>query len=272
MPPVAFTTDSQVAVVTLTNGAGGNVLNGESLAALHAAVSRASADDGLRAIVLRAEGDPFCLGMDLDLLQQAHRDPGLAEKTIALYADLLAGIQASPQPVICLVQGAVKAGGIGLAGICDIVLASERATFEFSEVILGLIPANVVPFLSPWRLSTQTLKYLILTAKKLSAREALRLNLVDEVFAPAQLAAGVKAVLKSILRASPRALAETKQFMRQLAGDKTPADSALAQKKLLDLVRDPQVRQAIQAFQDGGTPAWFAKYRPEQPLVFKDGK
>ncbi len=269
--PVAYEVDSQAAVVTLTRGAGGNVLNAESLEALRTAMARASSDPGVRAVVLRAPGGPFCLGMDLDLMQAAHADPGLAAKIIALYVDLLTGIQSSPKPVIALVQGAVTAGGIGLVGACDIVLAAESATFEFSEVILGLIPANVIPFLATVRLPLQTLKYLILTAKKLSAREALGLHLADEVFPEDRLASGVHAVLKGLFRASPRALAETKQFLGQLAGEQTERACVLAQAKLLELIRDPEVLQAIRAFRDGSTPAWFAKYRPEHPLVPKEG-
>jgi enoyl-CoA hydratase/carnithine racemase len=268
---VAFEVDSQAALLTLTNGAGGNLLNGESLEALQAAVSRASADPDVRAVVLRSEGGPFCLGMDLGLLQAAHADPELGKRTVALYVDLLSSIQASPKPVIALVQGAVKAGGIGLAGACDIVLAADSATFEFSEVILGLIPANVIPFLAGVRVPVQTLKHLVLTARTLSAREALRLNLADEVFPEDQLAAGAKAVLKAVFRASPRALAETKRFFGLLAGEDRERVRDLAQAKLLELIRDPEVLQAIRAWQDGMTPAWFAKYRPERPLVLKEG-
>lgn len=264
---VAYAVDCGAAVVTLTDGARGNVLNGESLEALQAAVARAAADPEVRVLVLRAQDGPFCLGMDLELLQAVHGDSDLARKTVARYADLLAGLQACPKPVIALVRGDVKAGGMGVVGACDVVLAAEAATFEFTEVLLGLIPANVIPVLASARLPVQTLKYLILTAKRLSAREALRLNLVDEVFPEGDLAAGARGVLKALFRASPRALAETKRFFRELAEANPGRVGALAQAKLLELIQDPEVLQALRDFREGMTPAWFAKYRGTIPLA-----
>lgn len=267
----AYAVDSATAVVTLTNGAAGNVLNQESLEALRELLARGLAEPEARVVVLRTEtaGDPFCLGMDLGLVQASARDPELTKKTIGLYVDLLMAIQNSAKPVIAVVQGAVKAGGIGLVGACDIVLAAESATFEFSEVILGLIPANVIPFLAGVRVPSQTLKYLMMTAKRLTAKEALAVNLADEVFPADRLAAGAKAVLKALLRASPKALAEAKRFFWQAAGKSREQACDLAQAKLLELIQDPEVLQAIRAFQDGLTPSWFAKYQPKHPLAAK---
>ncbi|MEW6516004.1 MAG: enoyl-CoA hydratase/isomerase family protein [candidate division FCPU426 bacterium] len=271
MAVTAYEVDSGAAVVTLTNGAAGNVLNHESLGSLQAALNRAASDPDVRVVVLRAEGDSFCLGMDLSLVRAGAADPGLAKETVGQYTALLAAIQDSAKPVVAVVHGAVKAGGIGLAGACDIVLASEGATFEFSEVILGLIPANVIPFLAGARVPAQVLKYLILTAKRLDAAEALAVNLVDEVFSQAQLAAGAKAVVKTLLRASPRALAEAKRFFSQLARQTREEASAKAQAKLLELIQDPEVLAAIQAFEDGLTPSWFSKYQPKHPLAPQGG-
>jgi methylglutaconyl-CoA hydratase len=267
MPPVEYAVDSQVAVITLANGSAGNVLNQESLEALHSALTMASQDDQVRVIVLRAQGQDFCLGMDLAQLPDLSQNQTAAEDAIGLYVTVLSEIYSSPKPVLCLVHGAVKAGGIGLVGACDIVLASEQASFELSEVILGLIPANVMPFIYSLRLLPQTLKYLILSAKKVSAQEALRLNLADEVFPPERMATEVKAIISKLFRASPRALAHTKQFTRQLAGKTLEQSCVLARDQLLELINNPEVIQAIRAFNDGHTPSWFGKYRPKMPLL-----
>ena len=113
------------------------------------------------------------------------------------------------------------------------------------------------------------MKYLILTAKKLSALEAQRLNLVDEVFPVNQFAAGAKAVVKNLLRSSPDALAETKQFFRNIQDETHDQSLVRAQEKLLEMIKTPQVIQAIRAFNEGMTPVWFAKYQPEKPLVLE---
>jgi enoyl-CoA hydratase/carnithine racemase len=264
-----YTVDSQVALITLTSQPAGNVLNRSSLELLQSAIDQAVADKQVRVIVLRAQGDPFCLGMDLAMVQQVHQHEADARKTIALYVSVLTSISVSPKPVICLVQGAVKAGGVGLVAACDIVLATEQASMELSEVLLGLIPANVAPFVCGVRLPLQKMKYLILTAKKLTAIEAQRLNLMDEVFPVGQLAAGAKAIVKNLLRSSPDALSETKHFFREIHNETHDQSLALAQDKLLEMIKTPQVIQAIQAFNEGMTPDWFIKYQPEKPLVLE---
>ncbi len=269
MTLVDFYTDGPVAVITLANPGQGNVLNQESLEALRAALASAMADEKSRVILLRAQGDPFCLGMDLEALQSLDQDETAARRTVGLYIEVLTAIYTAPQPVICLVQGAVKAGGIGLVGACDIVLATASASFEMSEVILGLIPANVLPFVYSLRLPPQKLRYLILTAAQIPAGEARRLNLVDEVMAAPEAAKTVKAVIKKLLRASPAALAETKQFTRRLFGEKMEEATLLAQDKILEMIKNPEVIKAIQAFNAGNLPQWCEKFAPEKPLVLE---
>jgi enoyl-CoA hydratase/carnithine racemase len=269
VPLLEYTVDSQVALITLTNRSAGNVLNRSSLESLQSAIDQAVADKQVRVIVLRAQGDPFCLGMDLAMVQQVHQNEAETRKIIALYVSVLTSISVSPKPVVCILQGAVKAGGVGLVAACDIVLASEQASMELSEVLLGLIPANVAPFICGVRLSLQKLKYLILTAKKLTAFEAHRLNLVDEVYPVNQLAVGAKAIVKNMLRSSPNALTETKDFLRKINDEPQEQRLTRAQDKLLEMIKTPEVIQAIQAFNEGMTPGWFAKYHSEKLLVLE---
>ena len=269
MALLEYTVDSQVALITLNSRPTGNVLNRSSLELLQSAMVQAVADKQVRVIVLRAQGDPFCLGMDLAMVQQVQQNEADTRKIIALYGSVLTSISVSPKPVICLLQGAVKAGGVGLVAACDIVLAIEQASMELSEVLLGLIPANVAPFVCGVRLPLQKMKYLILTAKKLTALEAQRLNLVDEVYPVGQLATGAKAIVKNLLRSSPVALSQAKQFFREIQDEPQDQRLARAQDKLLEMIKTPEVNQAIKAFNEGMTPVWFAKYQPEKPLALE---
>ena len=259
--------DSHTAVITLNNSEKGNILNIESLETLQKALTSSSTDKDVRVIILRSNGTNFCVGMDLQMLKTAKNDNPLAEKAVSSYVKLLSHIYTNPKPVICLINGDVKAGGIGLVGACDIVVASKKSSFELSEVLFGLIPANVLPFIYSLRLSPQKARYLILTAKKLSAQEAEKLNLVDEVFEEAEMEGGVRSIIKNLLRASPKALAETKQFTQAILYEKTDKATEMAKKKLLEMINDPEVTQAIEAFNQGELPEWFDKYRPEKKLV-----
>ena len=168
--------------------------------------------------------------------------------------------------MVCLVDGEVKAGGVGLAVACDIIVATERATFELGEVIFGLIPANVLPLLT-LRVSPQKARSLVLSSRRISAREALHLDLVDDVVPPVDAEGKVREIFKRLLCSSPHALAAAKEFTAELIGA-TPAEaSALARQRLVELMHDPRTLDGVRAFQEGHTPSWFSRFRPSRPLA-----
>jgi enoyl-CoA hydratase/carnithine racemase len=263
-------TDSNLAVITMQHSSKGNRLNKKNLEDLYQAIYTSIKDPEVRALLLRSNGSRFCLGMDLNYLQDVRKDKKRIEKAIELYTDVLSTIYKSPKPVIALIEGEVKAGGIGLIAACDIVIASENSSFALSEVLLGLIPANVLPYLLCLRIPPQKARYLILTAKKISAREAEILNLVDEVFPQGSLEKGLRSVLKSIFRASPHAIAETKDFTQAILFKEIDSACDLAKTRLLELVKKPEVLEAVKAFNEGHVPAWFAKFRPKKPVAKRE--
>ncbi len=258
--------DSLVGVITFNNSEKGNVLNLESMQSLLKAFTFLINNKEVRVILLRSNGENFCLGMDLNMLVEAGGKSQIAKKAIALYVELLSLIYTTPKPVISLINGNVKAGGIGLAGASDIVIVSESSSFELSEVFFGLIPANVLPFIYSVRLSPQKVRYLILTGKRISAKEAKELNLVDEMFSKEDLEKGVKEIIKNLLRASPEAIKEAKRFTEKIFGIKREKATELAKKQLLKMIRKGDVLKAIREFNEGNVPPWFAKYRPEKPI------
>lgn len=271
MANVELMLDGPVALITLNDSRHGNLLRPESLATLQEQVAAADGRPEVRVLVLRAAGDPFCLGMDLSLLPAAAQDPAGVESALALYARVLHSIHTISKPVLCLVQGAVKAGGLGLVCACDIILASEEATFEMSEVLFGLLPANVLPWLFSLRVLPQKIRYLVLCAKQLAAQAALQLQLVDEVAPAAEMEKAARSLVKRLLQASPRALAETKRFTQALPGLDQAAAMQAAQKIFMDLIRDPEVVPAIQGFLNGQKLPWSEPYRPSQPLILGGG-
>jgi methylglutaconyl-CoA hydratase len=263
--------DSQVAVITLNDGEHGNLLGPERLDDLSAAFNRSLRDSQVRAILLRSNGPAFCLGMDLARLA-AHGSSGSradAEKAVDRFAAVLQAIYSAATPVVCLVEGEAKAGGVGLACVCDIVVAGERSTFELGEVIFGLIPANVLPYMLGLRVPPQKARYLVMSAHRIDAPEALRLNLVDEVVPDGGAERRVREIFKRLLCSSPHALSAAKEFTAELIG-KSPAEgSALARQRLLDIMHDPITMEGVSAFQEGHMPAWFSRFRPSRPLAVR---
>jgi enoyl-CoA hydratase/carnithine racemase len=193
------------------------------------------------------------------------------ENAIGMYSGVLESIFSARIPIVCLVEGEAKAGGVGLACACDIVVARERASFELGEVIFGLIPANVLPYLLSLRMAPQKARYLVMSSRRLSASEALGLNLVDEVVPEMEVERRVREIFSRLLHSSPRALAAAKEFTADLIG-KTPAEgSVLARRRLLEMMRDPVTVQGVRALQEGSLPAWFSRFKPQWPLTLPRG-
>ena len=274
--------DSHLAVITLNDGEHGNLLSPAGLGHLAAALDSSFRDPECRAILLRSNGPAFCLGMDLARLAESagavhgqHVPGEEAERAVTAYADMLQTIFTAPLPVVCLVEGDVKAGGVGLACASDNVVAAEQASFELAEVIFGLIPANVLPYILSLRMAPQKARYLVMSSRRLSASEALRVNLVDEVVPASDAEGRLREIFKRLMCSSPRALTAAKEFTAELFGTTPEEGGMLARRKLLEMMRDPATLEGVKAFQEGHIPAWFSRFKPGQPLSLarqRDGK
>ena len=120
----------------------------------------------------------------------------------------------TPLALVALLEGSVMGGGFGLACVADVALADETALFRLPETALGVVPAQVAPFLVE-RLGYSQAKRLAVTGGRIAAREALAIGLVHAVHASDQLDAARDAVLADILACAPGAIAATKALMRQ---------------------------------------------------------
>jgi enoyl-CoA hydratase/carnithine racemase len=262
--------DSSVSVITLANSREGNRLNPELFDGLREAIREADGNPGVRAIVIRSDGPVFCHGMDLPALRTTGWDLERIKQAVGLYTDLLYLIHTLGKPVIAVVRGEVKAGGVGLAAACDLVIGTPEANFEMAEVLFGILPANVLPFLMGPRLPLQKARALVLTAKKVAGAEALRLGLLDELVTDDELEKKTKEILKRLLSFSPRALAETKRLTLALDGRDLPRILTLTRDALVTLLADRDTQKAIEGFLEGELPPWSLRFKPQRPLTSKE--
>ncbi|WZB73045.1 enoyl-CoA hydratase-related protein [Achromobacter xylosoxidans] len=123
-----------------------NLLDQGVIAALTNALRELAGQAGLRAIVLSAEGDTFCAGIDLRWMQAgAHASPGDNLRSAATLARLFKAIHDSPVPTIAKIQGDALSAGLGLVAACDIAIANDHARFRTREVRVGILPALMSP-------------------------------------------------------------------------------------------------------------------------------
>jgi len=201
-PYVRSTTDESVATLVLDSPHNRNALSTRLMAELTAHLADAAADPGVRAVVLGHTGRVFCAGADLS--EATGDDPTAAPRGLVA---LQRAIVDCPKPVIALVDGHVRAGGLGLVGSCDLAVAGPDATFAFTESRLGLAPAVISLPLRP-KLDPRAAARYYLTGETFDSAEAARIGLVTE--AADDAAAELRTILDAVRLCSPQGLAESK--------------------------------------------------------------
>ncbi|MCW2838521.1 MAG: enoyl-CoA hydratase [Aeromicrobium sp.] len=195
-----------VATITLDSEHNRNALSRQLVTELGEHLATADLQPGAKAVLIRSAGRVFCSGADL---AEAVGD-GMVEGARSLVA-LQLQIATSSKPVVVELGGPVRAGGLGIVGAADIVLAAESVTFALTEVRLGLAPAVISASLLP-RLSDRSAADLFLTARTFDAAEAAGMGLVTRAVPDAELQAEVARVLADLLKGRPQGLRATKSL------------------------------------------------------------
>lgn len=255
--PVTVTRRGPLAVLTLDRPDERNPLDREMSAALLAAMGQAMADPDPRAVAIAANGPAFCAGGDLRQMKVLAEQP--AEKAYAWPEDIVALHKAAldaPKPLIALVDGPAYAGGMGLAGMCDVVLATERARFAMPEVRMGLFPMIIVAHLAR-ALPRKLLLDLMLTGRPIDAAEAHRSGFVNRVCdGPDELWKAADEYGQWFAATSPEAVRLGRRAFALLAD--MPAAQALDAAQFLNLAffLGSELSEGASAFLEKRAPAW----------------
>jgi isohexenylglutaconyl-CoA hydratase len=240
-----------------------NALSEAMVDALFAACERAVADEDLRGVVLRGAGGHFCAGGSLGGFARTIGQPLAASEADPLvplnrrFGALLQALCALPQWLIVAVEGAAMGGGLGLVCCADRVLAQAGAQFGTPEVTLGIVPAQIAPFVVR-RMGGAAAPRWLLTGERFDAAAAQRAGLVDEVV-DGDMDAAVQAAIARHAAAAPQAVAATKRLL--LVQPETPLlalldDAALA---FAQALRGTEAPQGLAAFSARRVPPWSAK-------------
>ena len=211
--------DAGILTLTLNRPAKRNALNAELIEGLHRDLERADLDSQVRVVLVRGAGKDFCAGADLDeLLASVSQTVEENEAAALRLGSLFQRIRALPKPVLAVVQGRALAGGAGLAGACDLVIAGSSAQLGYPEIQRGFVPAMVMALLRR-SVGEKIALDLVLTGRLLSAEEAHRLGLVSRILEDGQLEKGAMKLAAELAGSSPSALAFSKQLFYQLDDD-----------------------------------------------------
>ena len=234
----------------------GNALSPALLGALETALAEAAHDAAVRVVVLAGAGKHFSAGADLSYMQSMHGAGDEANRADARRTQqVFAALAELPKPVVARVHGAARGGGVGLVAAADVVVASNAATFAFTEVRLGIVPAMIGPFVIT-RLGAARARRLFLTAETFDAEMAETWGLVDHTVPAEDLDATVGRVCADLKRGGPEALAEVKRLVRAIGDAPATALGELTADWIARLRASDEGREGMTAFLEKRTPRW----------------
>ena len=234
-----------------------NAFNDGVIAELTAAFAGFAADATLRAVVLGGHGKAFCAGADLAWMRAMADYTWEQNRADAQgLADMLHAIWSCPVPVIGRVHGDCYAGGVGLAAVCDILVAADGVNFCLSEARLGLLPATIGPYVVR-ALGEQAARRYFTTAERFDAARAHALGFVHEVVAADALDAKVDELVAALVANGPAAVRACKKLVQDVAG--RPIDDALradTARRIADIRASAEGKEGVQAFLNKRDPSW----------------
>jgi len=262
--PVLLEVDARgVATATLNRPDRGNAYDEEMLAALIGGLDRLAGNAAVRALVLRGAGKHFQAGADIGWLGRAAEYP--PERAFAASLATTTAMQKLnefPHPTIAMVKGACFGGGVGIVCCVDVALAAPDALFGITEIRVGVAPTPISTHMVNAIGLRHARRYAV-TGERFGATEAVRIGLVHEVVAAADIERRLAEVLDAIFLGAPGAIAATKDSMLGANGLKLDARQ-LAQLSHEGWMQraSPEGREGTAAFRDKRTPGWYVPPPP----------
>jgi len=260
---VAARVDGAVLHLTLNRPEARNAMSLRMVTELRLALAAAEVSGTIRVVVLRGAGGHFCAGGDLKdmaaarMKAQAPGEDAIAEVN-AHFGALCVAYSRTPLALVAVLEGTVMGGGFGLACVADVVLAGDSVAFRLPETTLGVVPAQIAPYLVE-RIGSSQARRLAVSGARLDAAAALAIGLVHEVHAGAALDAALAKVIDSILQCAPDAVAQTKRLVA-MARLTPPADLvAEAAAVFSRALQGPEGIEGTAAFLQRRKPNWASQ-------------
>ena len=212
--------------------------------------------DAVRVIVLGGRGPSFCAGADLAWMKAMAgftREENLREAQAL--ADLFFTVYESPKPIVARVHGAALGGGAGLVAASDLPVAALGTQFGFTEVRLGILPAVISPYVIR-KIGESAARELFLTGERFEAVRAAEIGLVRAAVPEEDLDAFVEGRVQQLLEAGPRAVAEAKALIREVAFRRVEDVQVYTVERIAEVRISPEGQEGMRAFLEKRKPGW----------------
>lgn len=236
-----------------------NAFNEELIAELTAWAESVTATGPARVAVLAGAGKVFCAGADLTWMSKMvgyTRDENVRDARGM--ARMFEALDRLPIPLIGRVHGAALGGGAGLAAVCDIVVAAEDASFAFTEVKLGILPAVISPFVLA-KIGRSAARELFLTGARFNAARAREIGLVHAVGEAEAIDRLVAKYVNDLLTSAPEAVAAAKQLITEVATRSATSAAEYTIDAIADRRVSPEGQEGMSAFLAKRPPTWISR-------------
>ena len=254
-----FAVRDNIAYITLNRPDKRNALSRGLLKELHQALDDLHQERRVRGVIITGAGKAFCAGMDLgEMLATTGQEDRLAQwqADSVIYHELIEAMLRLPKPLVAAVNGPAVAGGAGLVMACDLVVASQTATFGFPEPRRGIVAGMVAPLLA-FRIGAGHAANLLLTGHMIDAQEAFRLGLFHELVSDDKIWARANQLIGDVARCAPEALQMTKRLLNETIGEQLMSQLAAGAAVSAASRTTEAAAEGLKAFLEKREPKWW---------------
>jgi len=253
---IIYTKEDRIARVVFNRPDVHNAFNTQMIGEIDDAFDKIISDESVRVVILTGAGKSFCAGADINWMREIIRysyEQNLKESL--QLAEVLHKIYTLPKPTIARVNGTTIGGGNGFLSACDISVSSEDARFGLSEVKIGLVPAAISPYVIH-RIGESKAREYFLTGKRISARKALEIGLVNEVVPLDKLEETVQEIAELLLTSGPEAIAACKELITRTTRMSFEEVKKFTAEMIANLRISPEGQEGMAAFLEKRKPKW----------------
>ena len=253
---IIFSQQDEIVRLRLNRPEVHNAFNSQMIAELDDALEKVMENKSLRVVVLTGQGKSFCAGADINWMREIihYSYEQNLEESLHL-AELLHKIYIFPKATVAIVNGTAIGGGTGFLSACDIAVASEEAKFGLSEVKIGLVPAAISPYVIR-RIGESKAREYFLTGKRISARKALEIGLLNEVVPPEKLQEKEEEITRLLLSSGPEAIAACKELITRAPGMSFEETKTFTARMIANLRISEEGQEGMAAFLEKRKPKW----------------